>query len=133
MNIINEPRFFENIVRNTTPNIKETGDNYIKQQGVCNKKRKTPPKQLTEKDIRERNRNQYISCLNRGRIIKINIKKVIEYGIVFNEATQKYEKRNEVCYLNTINKLIIDNKDKWTDTFNPLTIINDAIAKNNTK
>jgi len=73
-------------------------------------------------------RLQYISCLNLGKIKKVNVSKLYEYGIVFNEATGKYEKQNQVCPIeDPVNKLIKENADIWTERFTPENIIQTAI------
>jgi hypothetical protein len=76
----------------------------------------------------QRRRLQYVSALNGGKIKKVNVSKLYEYGIVFNEATGKYEKVNQGCPRNDpVNKLIEDNEDLWTDRFTPELIIQKAI------
>ena len=76
----------------------------------------------------QRRRLQYVSALNGGKIKKVNVSKLYEYGIVFNEATGKYEKVNQGCPRNDpVNKLIQDNEDLWTDRFTPELIIQKAI------
>jgi len=128
---INKISFVENQVRANNPEIKELGNNYIKSQSNKNKQyNKQKTKQETEKDIFIRRRNQYISCLNLGRIKKIKTDILYKYGIVYNIASGKYESvkinsKNE--YFN-ITKIIADNSHLWTDTFNPETILKNAIA-----
>ena len=78
--------------------------------------------------IFQRRRLQYVSALNSGKIKRVNVSKLYEYGIVFNEATGKYERQNEICPINDpVNKLIRDNEDMWTDRFRPDIIIQNAI------
>ena len=133
MTTINKPTFIDNQVRIDNPEIKDKGDKYIQYQSIKKKERtertknNTDSKELTPKQIFTRKRNQYISCLNLGRIKKINTDRLYEYGIVFNKATGKYEGVNAKYYFN-LPKIISDNSNLWNDTFNPEIIINQAIS-----
>jgi len=128
MTTINKIKFVDNQVRANNDKIKTLGDNYILSQSSRNKQRKTPII-YTQEQIFIRQRNQYISCLNLGRIKKISLDKLYQYGIVFNEATGKYEsvKINSKFNYYNIPKLIAENSHIWNDVFNPENIIKDAI------
>jgi hypothetical protein len=78
--------------------------------------------------IFQRRRLQYVSALNSGKIKRVNVSKLYEYGIVFNEASGKYERQNPICPRDDpVNKLIKDNEDIWTEKFRPDIIIQNAI------
>lgn len=92
----------------------------------------TPQKQ--RKKNQERNPHnrkvlQYISALNTGKLKKANREKLIEYEIVFNTQTNKYQKDNISKAKHTLTKLIEDYSHLWTRDFNPIVIQEEEIKR----
>jgi len=72
---------------------------------------------------------QYISALNTGKLKKANRNKLIEYEIVFNNETKKYQKDNISKAKHSLTKLIEQYSHLWTRDFNPIVIQEDEITR----
>ena len=152
MNTINEVRFVENKVRACNNLMREKGDEYLKQLSIRTKKntlklKENPAEYKIEyfsdssdevkkrrpvsfEKIFNRRRLQYISALNLGKIKRVSVSKLYEYEIVFNEATQKYEKGGKGNpFKDPVNTLIRENEDLWDYDFTPEKIIDNAIKQ----
>lgn len=92
----------------------------------------TPQKQTKknqERNPHNRKVLQYISALNTGKLKKANREKLIEYEIVFNTQTNKYQKDNISKAKHTLTKLIEDYSHLWTRDFNPIVIQEEEIKR----
>jgi hypothetical protein len=72
---------------------------------------------------------QYISALNTGKLKKANREKLIEYEIIFNTETKKYQKDNISRAKHSLTKLIEDYSHLWTREFNPIVIQEEEINR----
>ena len=72
---------------------------------------------------------QYISALNTGKLKKANKEKLIEYEIVFNTETNKYQKDIITKAKHSLTKLIEDYSHLWTREFNPILIQEEEIKR----
>ena len=72
---------------------------------------------------------QYISALNTGKLKKANKEKLIEYEIVFNTETNKYQKDTISKAKHSLTKLIEDYSHLWTREFNPIVIQEEEIKR----
>jgi len=72
---------------------------------------------------------QYISALNTGKLKKANREKLIEYEIVFNTETKKYQKDNISKAKHSLTKMIEDYSHLWTRDFNPIIIQEEEIKR----
>ena len=72
---------------------------------------------------------QYISDLNTGKLKKANREKLIEYEIIFNTETKKYQKDNISRAKHSLTKLIEDYSHLWTREFNPIVIQEEEINR----
>jgi len=82
-----------------------------------------------EKNPYNRKVLQYISALNTGKLKKANREKLIEYEIVFNTETNKYQKDNISKAKHSLTKLIEDYSYLWTREFNPIVIQEEEIKR----
>lgn len=90
-------------------------------------KKKT--KKYKERNPSNRKVLQYISALNTGKLLKANPEKLIEYEIVFNTETNKYQKDNISKAKHSLTKLIEDYSHLWTRDFNPIVIQEEEIKR----
>ena len=90
-------------------------------------KKKT--KKYKERNPSNRKVLQYISALNTGKLLKANPEKLIEYEIVFNTETNKYQKDNISKAKHSLTKLIEDYSHLWTREFNPIVIQEEEIKR----
>ena len=95
----------------------------IQQKRKCNKCKRD------EKNPYNRKVLQYISALNTGKLKKANREKLIEYEIVFNTETKKYQKDNISKAKHSLTKLIEDYSHLWTRDFNPIAIQEEEIKR----
>ena len=95
----------------------------IQQKRKCNKCKRD------EKNPYNRKVLQYISALNTGKLKKANREKLIEYEIVFNTETKKYQKDNISKAKHSLTKLIEDYSYLWTRDFNPIAIQEEEIKR----
>ena len=72
---------------------------------------------------------QYISALNTGKLKKANKEKLIEYEIVFNTETNKYQKDIITKAKHSLTKMIEDYSHLWTREFNPIVIQEEEIKR----
>lgn len=72
---------------------------------------------------------QYISALNTGKLKQANKEKLIEYEIVFNTETKKYQKDTISKAKHSLTKLIEEYSHLWTREFNPIVIQEEEIKR----
>lgn len=82
-----------------------------------------------EKNPHNRKVLQYISALNTGKLKKANKEKLIEYEIVFNTETNKYQKDIITKAKHSLTKMIEDYSHLWTREFNPIVIQEEEIKR----
>ena len=89
---------------------------------------KRKPKQ-DERNPYNRKVLQYISALNTGKLKQANKEKLIEYEIVFNTETKKYQKDTISKAKHSLTKLIEEYSHLWTRDFNPIVIQEEEIKR----
>jgi hypothetical protein len=83
----------------------------------------------TERNPYNRKVLQYISALNTGKLKQANREKLIEYEIVFNTETKKYQKDTISKAKHSLTKLIEEYSHLWTRDFNPILIQEEEIKR----
>jgi hypothetical protein len=92
-------------------------------------KKKSNKCKRDEKNPYNRKVLQYISALNTGKLKKANREKLIEYEIVFNTETNKYQKDTISKAKHSLTKLIEEYSHLWTRDFNPIAIQEEEIKR----
>ena len=90
--------------------------------------KKRNPKR-NERNPHNRKVLQYISALNTGKLKQANKEKLIEYEIVFNTETKKYQKDTISKAKHSLTKLIEEYSHLWTRDFNPILIQEEEIKR----